>query len=88
MNVRDTSKEAFVDLKEKGVVSRQSQSILNLMKKNQDYSMQELSKATEFGINAVSARCNELKKSGHLIENPKRKCSITNRTVNPLKRVA
>jgi predicted HTH transcriptional regulator len=87
MSVRETSKEVYKDIKASGTINKQSQVILNAMKRNKDYSLQELSKSTEIGINAISGRCNELKKAGLLEENPKRKCSLTNRTINPVRRI-
>jgi predicted HTH transcriptional regulator len=87
MSVRETSKEVYKDIKASGTINKQSQVILNAMKRNKDYSLQELSKSTEIGINAISGRCNELKKAGLLEENTKRKCSLTNRTINPVRRI-
>lgn len=86
MSVRDTSIETYNDIKSKGLVGQQAQSILNAMDKNKDYSLQEISIQTGIPINAVSARCNELKKASYIEETEKRKCSITKRTINPLKK--
>jgi len=46
--------------------------------------MREIQKATGIDINAVSGRCNELKRDKRLFEYPKRKCSETGRLVIPL----
>jgi len=43
-----------------------------------------LSELTGIAINAVSGRCNGLKKKGVLQCTEKRKCSITNKTIKPL----
>ena len=56
------------------------------MEGDTDYSLQEISAKTGIPINAVSGRCNELKKSNYIEETDKRKCSITKRTINPVRR--
>jgi len=86
MSVRDTSIETYGDIKVSGLVGHQAQSILDAMSREKDYSLQEISVQTGIPINAVSARCNELKKDHYLIEAHKRKCSITKRTIHPLRK--
>jgi DNA-binding IclR family transcriptional regulator len=86
MSVRDTSKETYQDIAASGLIGQQAQSILDAMDRDVDYSLQEISAKTGIPINAVSGRCNELKKAYYLEETDKRKCSITKRTIHPLRR--
>jgi hypothetical protein len=86
-DVRDTSIEAYRDLRVRRLLAPKQQLIMDAMRRwgYGNYSLQELSKWTALPINTVSGRCNELKKAGHLEEAPKRKCSITGRTIHPLR---
>jgi DNA-binding IclR family transcriptional regulator len=86
MSVRDTSKETYGDIHTSGLIGQQAQSILDAMDRDVDYSLQEISAKTGIPINAVSGRCNELKKCFYLEEADKRRCSITKRTIHPLRR--
>lgn len=86
MSVRDTSIEAYGEINFSGLIGQQAQSILDAMSKDRDYSLQEICVQTGIPINAVSARCNELKKGQHIIETDKRRCSITKRTIHPLRK--
>lgn len=83
--VRETSLNAYRDIESTGKVGAQAKSILGYIKPGRNYSLQEISKLTGYPINVVSGRCNDLKKAGELIEAPQRKCSITGRTVNPVR---
>lgn len=82
--VRESSIAAYRDLGDSGKIGAQAQTILNHMKAGRDYSLQELSRLTGIAINAISGRCNDLKKIGLLVEAAGRKCSITGRTVHPV----
>lgn len=82
--VRESSIAAYRDLSDSGKIGAQAQTILNHMKAGRDYSLQELSRLTGIAINAISGRCNDLKKIGLLVEAACRKCSITGRTVHPV----
>ena len=86
MSVRDTSIETYGDINYSGLIGQQAQSILDARSKDRDYSLQEISVQTGIPINAVSARCNELKKGYYLTETDKRRCSITKRTIHPLRK--
>lgn len=86
MSVRDTSRECYQSIAVSGLIGQQAQSILDAMDRDVDYSLQEISAKTGIPINAVSGRCNELKKAYYIEEADKRKCSITKRTINPLRR--
>lgn len=82
--MQSTSIEAYNEIYSDGTLQRQEKKIVDSMMRGFDYSLQELSAMTGIGINAVSGRCNGLKKKGVLKCNEKRKCRITNRTVKPL----
>lgn len=49
------------------------------------WSLRELSRATGLEINAVSGRVNELKRIGYLEECPARSCSVSGRTITPVR---
>ena len=85
-NVRNTSIHAYYDHLSSGKLGDQGRQImLALHQHNRDWSLQEISQLTGIAINAVSGRVNGLKAKGYLIECPKRKCSVTGRTVTPVK---
>lgn len=84
-DVRETSLDTYRDITDSGKVGQQAQTILNHIKPGYDYSLQELVKLTGIAINAISGRVNDLKKMGLLVESTKRACSITKRTVHPVK---
>lgn len=84
MSVRDSSRQAYQDIKDSGRLGKQCQAILGAMSAGCDYSLQEISRLTGIAINAVSGRCNDLKSRGLLHEASTRKCSITGRTVHPV----
>lgn len=83
-NVADTSIKCYHELRKEGKINQQQEHILNAMKRNKDYSLQELCKLTGLAINSVSARVNELKEKAIIISLYKRKCSVTNRTIQAL----
>ena len=83
-DMQSTSIEAYNEIKSDGTLQRQEKQIVDSMKKGFDYSLQELSEMTGIGINAVSGRCNGLKKKGVLKCVEKRKCRVTNKTIKPL----
>jgi len=67
--VRTTSIIAYNDLKSSGKQPTQKQIILNALRE----------------INAVSGRVNDLKKSNQVVEARTRKCSITRKTITPVR---
>lgn len=85
MSVRQSSLAAYYDMRDTGRLGKQAQTILRAMKAGRDYSLQELSRLTGIAINAVSGRCNDMKKVGALSESDARKCSITGRMVHPVR---
>ena len=84
--VRNTSIIAYNDLKNSGKQPTQKQIILNALKKNvRPMSLQEICDITNMQINAVSGRVNDLKKANQVVEAPKRKCSVTCKTITPVR---
>ncbi len=84
--VRETSVLAFHDLRDTGRLGHQQQDILDRIQPGRDYSLSEIVRMTGFEKSAVSGRCHGLKELGLLVEGEPRKCSITGRTINPVKR--
>ena len=84
--VRTTSIIAYNDLKSSGKQPTQKQIILNALRKNKKpMSLQEICDRTNFQINAVSGRVNDLKKSNQVVEARTRKCTITRKTITPVR---
>lgn len=83
--VQDTSIDCYHDLQREGHLSHQQMLILDVIQEGRDYTLQELVRLTGLGINAVSGRCNELRKLELLSLADRRKCSISTRTVWPVR---
>ena len=83
--VSDTSIECYHAIRGEGKLGKQQAVIIETVRKGRDYSLQELVKLTGLPINAVSGRVNELKESSRLEVAEKRKCSVTDRTVRPVR---
>ena len=84
--VRTTSIIAYNDLKSSGKQPTQKQIILDALRKNKKpMSLQEICNRTNFQINAVSGRVNDLKKANQVVEAPTRKCTITRKTITPVR---
>ena len=84
-NVRESSRAAYDELRDTGRLGRQQQTILDQIKPGRDYSLRELSRLTILEINAVSGRVNDLKKLNLLVEGEKRACTVTGKTITPVK---
>lgn len=84
-NVRDSSRAAYHELRDSGRLGRQQQTIIDQVKPGRDYSLRELSAITGLEINAVSGRVNDLKKLNLLVEGEKRPCTVTGKTITPVK---
>ena len=92
MPVRTTSKITFKEISEDGTKVKQKDAIYKIVKELcsnftmfEDVSLREIKLHTNFDINAISARVNELKKEHMLIECDKRRCSISNRLITPVR---
>lgn len=83
-NVRETSRAAYKDMRDTGRLGKQ-QTVLGKVQPGRDYSLRELAALTDLEINAVSGRVNDLKKLNLLIEGEKRACTVTGRTITPVK---
>ena len=65
---------------------KQKDIILNVLKEYaQPLSLQEICNKTGMAINSVSGRVNDLKKANQVVESPKRKCSVTSKTITPVR---
>lgn len=85
-DVRETSLQAYAEIKATGFVSAKQSQILNAMSYGRDYSLSELSAMTHMEKSSVSGRCNELKHLGKLVESRQRACKITGKTITALKK--
>ena len=84
--VRTTSIIAYNDLKLSGKQPTQKQIILNTLRENKTpMSLQEICDRTNMQINSVSGRVNDLKKSNQVVEAHTRKCTITRKTITPVR---
>lgn len=86
--VASTSIATYHAIKRDGTVSARQAQILAAVKPGRDYTLQELVKLTGLPVNVVSGRCFELKDSGELVLANKRPCTVTGRTVAPVKLAA
>lgn len=87
-HVAHTSIRAYRDIEKDGTLSQRQRQILAVMKPFPvDYSLQELSKLSGLAINVVSGRVNELReKLGEVERAPARPCTVTGRTIRPVRR--
>lgn len=84
MTVADTSIIAYDQHKASGKLTTQAQHIFDCMQFNRDYSRRELMSVTGLEINAICGRVNELVAKGALCVGNSRKCSITNKLIQPI----
>ena len=84
-NMQESSLEAYDELRNSPKLGNQQQTILNNLRHGRDYSLREIQKITGFEINVVSGRVNDLKKLNLLIETKKRQCSVTGKTILPVR---
>lgn len=89
MNVRDTSKLSFEQIRRE--LSRQCRSVVDelIFHGPRDWSLQEIRLALSdhgvaFDIRTVSRTVYDLKKHGAAFERSKRRCTRTNRTIIPI----
>ena len=84
--VRNTSIIAYNDLKLSGKQPTQKEIILDALRKNKKpMSLQEICQKTHMTINSCSGRVNDLKKSNQVVEASTRKCTITRKTITPVR---
>lgn len=77
-NVRDTSLDAFTDIKPK--LGKLQQTILEAIRKLGTPTDMEIATHLNMSIRTVGARRNELMNMGVITENEKRICSISKKT--------
>jgi hypothetical protein len=83
--VAQTSIRTFHAITQDGTVSARQAQILAAMAHGFDYSLQELVALTGLPVNVVSGRAHELRKLERLELADKRTCTVTGRTVAPVK---
>lgn len=87
--VRDTSRDAYQELKHSGALSAQQHQVLVaiVMGNQADWTRQELARATGLGINAVCGRVNEMLRAPFevLEEVGRRSCTVTGESANALR---
>ena len=83
--VRTTSIISYDELKGNGKQPKQKDIIFGVLKKNvSPMSLQEICNKTGMAINADSGRVWDLKAENRVVEAPKRRCSITLKTITPV----
>jgi len=82
-----TRNSAFFAHRDSGGLNKQQTRIMLEVHAHpgRDWSLRELAIATHFDLSAVSGRCTELKALGYLEECPARSCSVSGRTVTPVR---
>jgi DNA-binding MarR family transcriptional regulator len=82
-----TRNESFFRHRDSGALNAQQTKIMLAIHAHpgRDWSLRELGRATGLEINAVSGRCTELKAIGYLDECPPRSCSVSGRTITPVR---
>lgn len=83
--VSDTSIKTYHAIKADGTLTLRQGQVMEVIYPGQDYSLQELVKLTGLPVNVISGRCNELRTAGSLTFGLTRKCSVTQRTIHPVK---
>jgi len=87
--VRATSVQAYHEALADGTLAERQRQILAVMVPGRDYSLQELVSLTGIPVNVISGRVNELKNDlGRLEHGHTRRCTVTGRTIHPVKLVA
>lgn len=83
--VSDTSIKTYHAIKADGTLTLRQGQVMSVIYPGQDYTLQELVKLTGLPVNVISGRCNELRELERLELAPTRACSVTGRTVHPVK---
>ncbi len=79
MNQRQTSLDAFKEIKEDGTLGKMQEIILAWFNAYPQSTDKEISELSGHAINTVTARRNELVTKGYLIEYNRRPCIVTKR---------
>ena len=86
MPVTYESRSAYKEHRASGRLGNQAQKILNDMIPGAAYSRRELVQLTGLELSSICGRVNELLSIGMLEEGSPRKCSITGKTVCPVRK--
>lgn len=83
----ETRNAAFYAHRDSGALGAQQTRIMLSIHAHpgRTWSLREIARITGLEINAVSGRVNELKTLGYLEECPARSCSVSGRTVTPVR---
>ena len=84
-SVQDTSIDTYRAIQKEGKLSVMQAKVMAHMRAGVDYSLQELVLLTGLPINTVSGRCNELRTAKRIEHGSTRRCSVTGRTVHPVR---
>lgn len=89
MKLVGTSKQAYKEIHEQGIASTQKNDIMSVVNeyyynKGLGMSLREICAITNYEINAVSGRVNDLKKDGKLKTTYKKKCPVSRRLINAI----
>ena len=82
---RITSRISYKDLIESGKEGTQVKSILRLLSTGESLSRREIADTCRLEVSAVAGRINELIKRDIVIEEAKRKCTISNKLIYPVR---
>jgi hypothetical protein len=85
MTVASTSLAAYDELRSTGKLNARQRQVMAVIQPGRDYSLQELVMLCGLPINCVSGRVKELKDSGQLEHGPTRACSLTHKTIHPVR---
>jgi hypothetical protein len=83
--VAETSIDAYHALQREGTLTKRQAQVMEQVQPGRDYSLQELVQLTGLPVNVISGRCNELRAAKRLELGPERKCSLTGRTIHPVR---
>ena len=91
MSALETRNQSYFDERARGELNRRQREImlaLHAARSTKDFSLQEICRLTNLPVNIVSGRVNELKNMSpfpYLVESEHRRCSVTGRTITPVK---
>lgn len=83
--VADTSLMAYHAMAPRELSASQSR-VMDVVQAGKSYSRAEIAKATGMPLQSVCGRVNELIAAKRLEHGPQRQCSVTNKTINPVRR--
>ena len=91
--IQSTSAISFQWMTNSGILGSQQRQIMEFLTDNScdpktgkhwNFTLKEIARILDIEINAISGRVNELKQKSLVIEDPRRRCSITGRMVTPV----